>query len=290
MPSGGSPLVRTKIGTPSWWSPSQRPAMSNVRRPTSTAPVANSSSKTGRWDRRAVGRGATTRSASQACRRGRRRRARSRGRRRAGDEAVEGHRHVEHGGGHRVSLPRADRAVEAVKGVGKPRPCSSRSSSVSRPVWIIVISVPPSRAAKMNSVPKSRRRPRSRSWRPGAGAGARSPRRRGDAGRAGPRRPEGDRPDAADAQVARGLDDPARIVLPVEGVLARRMVNASNTSSSGAAIAAPSAPRGSRPLLREGAEAVEPGSHAAGSPRSSRTPRRAAPARAGSRARARPSR
>jgi hypothetical protein len=48
-PRGGSlgtSWVGTKIGTPSWWSPDQPPAKSNVRRPAMTAPVANISSKT----------------------------------------------------------------------------------------------------------------------------------------------------------------------------------------------------------------------------------------------------
>ena len=41
----GRRCVGTKIGTPSWWSPFQRPARSKVRRPTRTAPVAINSSK-----------------------------------------------------------------------------------------------------------------------------------------------------------------------------------------------------------------------------------------------------
>jgi hypothetical protein len=35
--------VSTWIGTPSWWSPPQRPASSKVRRPEITAPVARTS-------------------------------------------------------------------------------------------------------------------------------------------------------------------------------------------------------------------------------------------------------
>ena len=41
-------------------------------------------------------------------------------------------------------------------------PCSSRSSSVGKPAWISVISVPPSRGANVNSMLVTKLEPSSR--------------------------------------------------------------------------------------------------------------------------------
>src|SRR6185437_16661098 len=104
----------------------------------------------------------------------------------------------------------ADRARSSrLNACGRPRPCSSRSSSDGKPHWTIVIKVAPSRGVNVNSVLKASPRPVE------AGLG------RGQQQAAGAldrlehvpvpvqlarRRAEGDLPGAADAQRAARVD------------------------------------------------------------------------------------
>ena len=48
------------------------------------------------------------------------------------------------------------------KALGRPRVCSSRRTSSGKPAWTIVISVPPSRGSKLNSIEVSKLEPSSR--------------------------------------------------------------------------------------------------------------------------------
>ena len=142
--------------------------------------------------------------------------------------------------------------------------CSSRSSSVGKPAWTIVISVPPSRGSNVNSSAGLE----ARAVEPGLGRGDQDPARPLDrledvAVVVEPvaRRAERDRPDAADAQVARATRPPSRD-RPCRRTRAgpRGSVKASKTRSGGAAISRSN--RRSRltrrPPLDEPLEAVEP--------------------------------
>ena len=159
-----------------------------------------------------------------------------------GDEPVERHRHVQDGLATCGLLPQGQSAaLEAVEGVAGGRGCARRAAprSGSRPGPSSSAS-PPSRGANVNSMRGLEARPVE----PGLGRREQDPARPLDRLEHVPvvvelvgRRAERDRPDAADAQVAARVDDPAR---------ARRCrrtragppgsVNASKTRSGGAAI------------------------------------------------------